>query len=210
MARNETVQGQIPLENPSQRTSEQQPDPAQIAGIRDARRVLVLGSSGSGKTHLAVRLGEALGLDIIHLDAHFWRPDSKPSADEEWRESVSKLSQRESWIMDGTYERSLDLRVPRADAIIMLECPPDRCLDRVKKRQQSSKNQARPDLPDGYVEQLDENHTTYVKHYPEVTRPAVLASIERYRPDALVVTLAAPEAIDPFLTELRQRETASA
>jgi len=38
------------------------------------KRVLVIGSGGSGKATLARRLGERLGLEVIHLDVMFWRP----------------------------------------------------------------------------------------------------------------------------------------
>jgi adenylate kinase family enzyme len=181
-----------------------QRDEASVSAIRDARRILVLGSSGSGKTYLSERLAEILGLGVIHLDAHFWRPDERPQPDEKWREIVSSLCRREAWIMDGTYERSLDLRIPRADAIIVLECAPNRCLAHVIERQDRTKHQPRPDLPAGYVEQFDESHRLYVKHYPEVTHPAVLADIERYGPSTPVATLAAPDAIAPFLEQLRR------
>jgi len=179
-------------------------DPELVAAIRGARRILVLGSSGAGKTHFSMRLAEILDLDVIHLDAQPWRPSSDPSLDAEWREIVSSLSRRESWIMDGTYERSLDVRIPHADAIILLEHTPDRCLARVIERQKNTNDQPRPDLPAGYVERFDENHRRYVSHYPEVTRPTVLASIERYGPDKPVATIHTPEEIEPFLTQLRR------
>jgi adenylate kinase family enzyme len=204
MAGKETVLGQKPIGDPARSAPAEQRDQETIAAIRDARRILVLGSSGAGKTYLSERLGEILGLDVIHLDAHFWRPDARPHADEKWREIVSNLSRREAWIMDGTYERSLDLRIPHAAAIIVLACTPARCLAHVIERQKRAKKQPRPDLPAGYVEQLDESHRRYVSHYPEVTHPAVLADIERYGPNTPVATLAAPEAIAPFLTQLRQ------
>ena len=205
MAGSETVPGRTSVAaDPARSTPARQTGSAPIGAIREARRILVLGSSGSGKTHFSVRLAEILGLDVIHLDAHFWLPDSRPRGDDEWRKIVSDLSQRETWIMDGTYERSLDLRIPRADAIILLECSPARCLARVIERQSSASSQPRPDLPAGYVERLDENHRRYVSNYPEVTLPAILASIERYGADTPVATLAAPDAIDPFLTRLRK------
>ena len=199
-----TGKKQKPAGDPARIAPVERHDRVPIAAIRDARRILVLGSSGAGKTYLSERLGEILGLEVIHLDAHFWRPDARPQADEKWREIVSNLSRREAWIMDGTYERSLGLRIPRADAIIVLVCAPARCLAHVIERQARAKEHPRPDLPAGYVEQLDESHRRYVSHYPEVTHPAVLADIQRYGPSTPVATLAAPETIDPFLTRLRQ------
>ncbi len=38
------------------------------------RRVLIIGSGGAGKSRLSVRLGEALGIPVLHLDALFWKP----------------------------------------------------------------------------------------------------------------------------------------
>jgi len=206
MAPREILQQQTPVSDSPRRLPGSHHAQAPISAIRDARRILVLGSSGSGKTHFSMRLAEILGLDVLHLDAYFWRSDAQPRAEDEWREIVASLVQRDAWIMDGTYERSLDLRIPHADAIILLEHPPEHCLDRVIERQRSA-DRSRPDLPDGYVDRLDNNHRLYVWRYPEVTRPAVLESIERHGPETPVLTLAAPEAIDPFLTRLAQMGT---
>ena len=83
-----------------------------------SKRILVLGSSGSGKTFLSLRLGQALGIEPIHLDMQFWKPGWVPTPREEWRKTVSSLVAKQSWIMDGTYESTLDLRLPTCDAII--------------------------------------------------------------------------------------------
>jgi adenylate kinase family enzyme len=171
--------------------------------ILRARRILLLGSSGSGKTHLSERLSGILGIDPIHLDAHFWQPGHRPRGEREWREIVSTLTRRESWIMDGTYERTLDLRIPFADAIIVLDCPRNRCLDRVLQRQRESEGKQRRDRAEGCAERIDLNHVQYVMHYPEVTRPAIAASIAHYGPGKPLLELQAPEAVEPFLATLQ-------
>jgi adenylate kinase family enzyme len=38
------------------------------------QRVLVLGSSGSGKSTFARKLGEITGLPVVHIDQLFWEP----------------------------------------------------------------------------------------------------------------------------------------
>jgi adenylate kinase family enzyme len=180
---------------------------ATLSSIRSARRILVLGSSGSGKTQLSVRLAEILGIDPIHLDAHFWREDARPREDREWREIVSKLASRDAWIMDGTYERSLDLRIPRADAILLLECAPDRCLERVVRRDAATRDDPRLALASGSAKPVDANHVRYVREYPAVTRPQILACIERYGRGKPVATIPTPEGVAPFLSQLATKPT---
>ncbi|MFI6132271.1 hypothetical protein [Micromonospora sp. NPDC051141] len=38
------------------------------------RRILVVGSSGAGKSTVAGELARRLDLPLIHLDRHYWRP----------------------------------------------------------------------------------------------------------------------------------------
>lgn len=156
----------------------------------------MLGSSGAGKTHLSRRLAEVLGLACIHLDEHFWLPGQVPRGDREWRATVSRLVQRESWIMDGTYERSLDLRLPRADALVLLDCPRTRCLERVLRRE-------------GARGAVDPDHLRYVWNYPRATRPVVLASIALYARGVPVAVVDGPESAAGLLSQL-QREPAPA
>lgn len=55
------------------------------------RRVVIVGNGGSGKSTLARQLGEILGLDLIHLDVHFWHPGWVPTPRAQWREIVAEL-----------------------------------------------------------------------------------------------------------------------
>ncbi len=67
------------------------------------RRVLIIGSGGAGKSVLAVRAGQALGLPVIHLDQENWRPGWVETPRDEWHARVDVLLAREYWIMDGNY-----------------------------------------------------------------------------------------------------------
>jgi len=179
-------------------------DSATLASLCRARRILVLGSSGAGKSHLSRRLREILGLDPINLDDHFWLPDGRPRGDREWRKLAAGLAARDSWIMDGTYERSLDLRIPRSDAIILLECPAALCLERVLQRERQNPSRQWLTRSGESPKRIDRHHVQYVVHYASTTRPAVLASIERHGRGKTLTVLQVPEAVEPFLSKLRR------
>jgi len=183
-------------------------DEATFASLWRSRRILVLGSSGAGKTHLSRNLSGILGLEAIHLDDHFWQPDGQPCGDREWRAIVTQLAMREAWIMDGTYERSLELRMPRAEAIILLECPSELCLERVVRREQKIPRPLGQHRSGGSAHQLDRNHVQYVSQYSWVTRPIVLDHIERYGRGKTVTVVQAPEDVDSFLVGLASRPSA--
>jgi adenylate kinase family enzyme len=180
-------------------------DEAMLTSLWRSRRILVLGSSGAGKSHLTRALAEILGIGAIHLDAHFWRPDGKPCGDREWRKIAKQLAARESWIMDGTYERSLDLRIPRADAIILLECPAELCLERVLRRETEIPKLRGRKRRSGSAYQIDQDHVQYVTQYAAVTHPIVLELIERYGRGKAVAVLQAPEAVGSFLSGVAAR-----
>ncbi len=106
-----------------------------ISQLASAKRILVLGPSGAGKSIFSNRLSQILNLPTIHLDVHFWQPGWTATPQDRWREIVSTLIQKPAWVMDGTYESTLDLRIPAADAVVMIESSRLACLWRVMRRQ---------------------------------------------------------------------------
>lgn len=87
------------------------------------RRVLVIGLAGSGKTTFSRELSTRTGLPVIHLDLHYWRPGwVKPSGDE-WRERQRDLLRGDAWIADGNDLETLDLRLERAEDVVLLDTP---------------------------------------------------------------------------------------
>jgi adenylate kinase family enzyme len=98
------------------------------------KRILILGSCGAGKSTFAKRLHAILGIDIIHLDQHYWKSNWARTESEEWQKKVEGLVKGESWIMDGNYRSTMDLRLPKADTIIWLDFSPLVCFYRIVKR----------------------------------------------------------------------------
>jgi adenylate kinase family enzyme len=87
------------------------------------RRILVFGPSGSGKSTLARRIGERLGIPVVHLDVIYWKPGWVPVEREPFRKRVAEAAAGDAWVIDGNYNNHLDLRLPRAQAAIWLDLP---------------------------------------------------------------------------------------
>ena len=86
------------------------------------RRIMVLGLTNSGKSTLAVALGERLGIPAIHLDQlrHWPNSDWEPRSDAEFAELHNAVVQGEEWVIDGSYSMVMHERLDRASGIIVL------------------------------------------------------------------------------------------
>lgn len=119
------------------------------------KRVLVVGCSGAGKSVFARQLGEILNLPVIHLDRLQWLAGWIPRDKEEFRRLQLDAMEGSSWIVDGNYGATLDLRVPKEDTIFWLDYPGALCLYRAIKRYATYKHKVREDMGAGCSERLD-------------------------------------------------------
>jgi adenylate kinase family enzyme len=87
------------------------------------RRVIVTGMPGSGKSTFSRALSARTGLPLIHLDLHYWKPGWVRPSDDEWQAKQRSLLAGDAWIADGNYHETLDLRLERADTVVVLDTP---------------------------------------------------------------------------------------
>ena len=85
------------------------------------QRIVVTGTTSSGKSTLAKRIAKRLELDFIDLDALHWEPDWKEASLEDFRERVQQATKSERWIVAGNYHIVRDLLWPKAQAVIWLD-----------------------------------------------------------------------------------------
>jgi adenylate kinase family enzyme len=100
------------------------------------QRILLLGPGASGKSTLARVLADSTGIPMIELDKVFWSAGLEPTPPEEWVELQQELAAEPAWIMDGDlgpYD-VLNVRLRRADTIILLDLPTWRCAVRALRR----------------------------------------------------------------------------
>ncbi len=169
------------------------------------KRIVVIGSSGSGKSTLARQLGAGLNLPVFHLDKYFWHPGWVGTPKEEWTTQVENLALGDSWIIDGNYRDTLDIRLKMADTIVFLDLPRLLCAWRVTKRRIQYRNRNRPDIAEGCRESvLDPAFPRFLRHildYPNRARPNVLRKIEHFAPHKRFIWLRSTKEVQAFVEQ---------
>jgi adenylate kinase family enzyme len=96
----------------------------------------VIGSCCTGKTTLAGRLSERLGVPHVELDALHHGPGWQEASAEELRARVDEaLAGLDGWVVDGNYMGKLGTSVlDRADTIVWLDLPLRAILPRIFSR----------------------------------------------------------------------------
>jgi adenylate kinase family enzyme len=82
-------------------------------------RVVVVGTSCSGKSTFARQLATILGTQHVELDALHWGPQWTPRPD--FRDAVLVAAEQPHWVVDGNYAAVRDIVWPRCSAIVWLD-----------------------------------------------------------------------------------------
>lgn len=84
------------------------------------------------------------------------------------------------WIIDGDYGATLNMRLPRADTVIILNVSRYRCLWRMLKRLLRYERRARPDMAPGCPEHIDFDCWRCVWRYPVDKGPQRRQVLDQY------------------------------
>ncbi len=161
------------------------------------RRVMVIGSPGSGKSTFSRRLKAATGLPLYHLDMLYHRPDRTTISREEFDAQLHALCRQERWIIDGNYQRTLAIRMEACDTVFLLDYPPEVCLEGALSRV----GRRHDDLP--WVEMtLDEDFRQVILDFPRKQLPLILEMLKRYQAEKRIVIFHSREEAAAYLAHI--------
>lgn len=175
------------------------------------QRVMVMGSSGSGKSTFARRLSNLTGLPFVSLDALYWQPGWQPSELEAFGLKAREAANGPGWVMDGNYIRfgAGELRRQLADTVIWFDLPRYVCMTGIMKRIIGSYGQVRPEMAPGCPERIDLEFIRYVWTYRQQQRPGLLEFFEGLRADQDLICFNSRKQADDYLVSLTPQPLAT-
>jgi len=98
------------------------------------QRINVVGTSGSGKSHFSQRLAHSIACDYIEMDQLYWEKNWQEPSDEVFIEKLKTAISGESWVLDGNYNRTVSVKLAKADTIVWIDYSFSRTLYQAVKR----------------------------------------------------------------------------
>ncbi|MEM1066801.1 MAG: AAA family ATPase [Pseudomonadota bacterium] len=177
--------------------------------LQSARRVLVIGCSGVGKTTLSLRLSAALNLTYQSIDRDVrWLPGWQVRDRGAQRAILERLVAQDRWVMDGSNPSTFDLRLPRADLILWLRLSRWAALFGVGRRVLANYGRVRVAMAEGCPEPFpDREFLHYIWAFERVTAPRFIERIDRFGAHVPVCELASHKAVAALLADMERADT---
>lgn len=161
------------------------------------KKVIVIGSPGAGKSTFARKLRDKTGLPLYYLDMLWHKPDGTNISQEEFDIQLSAFLKRDKWIIDGNYQRTLEVRLRECDTIFLLDYPMEICLSGAKSRI----GKRREDLP--WVEiEFDPEFKQWILDFSEDKLPHIYEEIRKYKEKKDVFVFKSRKDADNYLTQI--------
>lgn len=117
---------------------------------------MIIGCGGAGKSTLARKLGKITGLPVVHLDQIFWSPGNWEHLEkQEFDALLAQEMEKPRWILDGNYNRTMQMRLESCDTVIYLDFCRVTCIMGWLKRVIANWGKARIDMAPGCKEWFD-------------------------------------------------------
>lgn len=97
-------------------------------------RVVVVGTSGAGKTTVARSIGAVLDAPVVELDSLRHLPGWEQRPEAEFINLVAEATSGDRWVVDGNYSEVRQMLWSRAQVVVWLDYPRWRVMGRIVPR----------------------------------------------------------------------------
>ena len=171
--------------------------------IINAKKLVVIGPPGAGKTTLSKHLGEIIEINPTHLDSLFWKPGWIKISTAKRLEILDNLVSADKWILDGNYEDIIDRQLAQCEVVIFLDFPRHISLWRVFKRRFWDKQEVAP----GMYDKLNFRFLRTIWSFPHNEGKFLRSQLATVLDRIIVVTLRNPAEVRCFLQRMSLLQT---
>ena len=162
-------------------------------------KIIVIGPSGAGKSYFSKQLANITGLPLYHLDNIFWNEDRTHISREEFDKKLLEILAKDSWIIDGDYSRTYELRIKYADTIYFLDFPLEVALAGVESRI----GKPRDDIP--WNEDIfDPEFKTWIIDWYKDKLPWVYHLIDKNKDSKTIIVFKTREEMNSYIRALNK------
>ena len=143
------------------------------------------------------KLRDVTGLTLYYLDMIWHKPDGTNISREEFDEKLRSIISRDSWIIDGNYQRTLETRIKACDTVFLFDLPTEICIDGALSRI----GKKREDMP-WFENELDPEFRQWIESFRANQLPEVYRLLEKYKNNREIVVFRTREQADKFIEKL--------
>jgi len=171
-------------------------------------RIAIIGNAAGGKSTLARKLSELLGIKTHHLDRLQWNPGWVPTPSDVFAREHRRILEDETWIIDGFAGwDSIETRLDVADAVIFVDLPLVThywwALKRQIKFALIRNHKPHPDFPDGCpMLPMTWVLAKMIWNIHRFMRPKLLERIGTLAEDTLVIHIRSRKDIRVFIRDV--------
>lgn len=165
------------------------------------KKVIIIGSPGAGKSFFSQKLKNITNLPLYHLDMLYHKKDGTHISKEELEEKLKDIFKEEEWIIDGNYQRTLELRLKECDTVFLLDFPTDVCLAGAESRIGNK----RDDLP-WVEEKLDEEFKNSIINFSKEKLPQIYMLLDKYKSKKNIIVFKTREDVDCYIENFNNQQ----
>lgn len=158
------------------------------------KKIIIIGCPGAGKSTFARKLKDLTGLPLYYLDMLWHKPDQTNIPKEEFDAHIREILEKDRWIIDGNYQRTLEMRLQKCDTVFLLDYPLEICLAGA----QSRIGKKREDLP--WIEtEFDEEFKQWILDFSENQLPPIYDLLDKYRAGRDIIIFKSRQEAEEYL-----------